>query len=133
VAAIRHLDEAYVTAWRENDPAAIMAALTEDAVLMPHHGVPPVEGQAAIREFFWPPDSPSTTVTEFTRVPDEIAGSGDLAYVRGRFSLTFTTQTEGEEQTMSNQGSYLIVVRKQADASWRIARSIWNDPVPEAQ
>jgi uncharacterized protein (TIGR02246 family) len=123
--AIRQVHEAYHVAWLANDSAAVMAALTEDAVLMPHHGVLPVEGAGAIKQFWWPPESPPARITEFTSDVEEMTGSGTLAYLRGRFTLAF----EYEGETYSNSGNFLRIFRKRGDGSWRMSRSIWNDPV----
>ncbi|MFC9766546.1 YybH family protein [Rhodococcus jostii] len=48
----------------------------------------------------------------------EVAGSGDLAYRRGAFTITFTNpQTKQAENAA---GTYLTVFRKQADGSWKV-------------
>ena len=48
----------------------------------------------------------------------EVAGSGDMAYRRGSFTITTTNpQTKQAEQSA---GTYLAVFRKQADGSWKV-------------
>jgi uncharacterized protein (TIGR02246 family) len=48
----------------------------------------------------------------------EVAGSGDLAYRRGTFNITFTNpQTKQAENAA---GTYLTVFRKQADGRWKV-------------
>ena len=48
----------------------------------------------------------------------EVAGSGDLAYRRGTFKITYTNpQTK---QAENGAGTYLTVFRKQADGSWKV-------------
>ena len=48
----------------------------------------------------------------------EVAGSGDLAYRRGTFKITYTNpQTKQAENAA---GTYLTVFRKQADGSWKV-------------
>jgi len=48
----------------------------------------------------------------------EVAGSGDLAYRRGAFRITYTNpQTK---QAENSTGTYLTVFRKQADGSWKV-------------
>lgn len=106
VAAIQAVDKAYTDAWLADDREAILATLTEDAVLLPHHGVAPIIGPDAIREFWWPAGSPPSRVSEFTRVIEEIGGQPGLAYVRGRFTLTFWFEEGGERKALSNQGDY---------------------------
>ncbi|HET9223265.1 MAG TPA: hypothetical protein VFO07_12215, partial [Roseiflexaceae bacterium] len=61
-AGIRSAIDVYTTSWLTNDPEAVMRTLTQDAVLIPHHGVPPVEGAAAIRTFWWPEGGSPTTI-----------------------------------------------------------------------
>jgi uncharacterized protein (TIGR02246 family) len=130
--AIRRLADSYATAWLEGNPEAVVENFTEDAVLMPHHGVAPVKGVEAIRRFWWPPDSPPVSVSRIRLVPEEISGEAGLGYVRGRFSLVFTMEGAEGTQTFSNEGNYLMIVRKEA-GGWRIARYIWNDPVPQTE
>ena len=129
LAAIQQAHFAYRDAWRANDPDAVMASLTADAVLMPHHGAPVVAGADAIRQFWFPPDSPPATVTTFDTTVDEVSGSGDVGYLRGTFSLSF----EFGGQTYTNGGNFMEIARKQADGDWLISHRIWNDPVPQLE
>ncbi len=127
LAALQQIHFAYRDGWRANDSAAVMATLTDDAILIPHHGAPPVPGTDAIREFWWPGDSPPAIVTEFDTTIDEVGGSGDVGYLIGTFRLSF----EYEGQTFTNAGNFLEISRKQEDGSWLISRRIWNDPAPD--
>jgi uncharacterized protein (TIGR02246 family) len=127
IATIRQAHQAYVNAWLTNDPAAVMATLTEDAVLIPHHGVDPIVGADAIRQFWFPPGAPATTVTEMINTITEVQGHGELAIVWGRNELAFTY----EGKTYRNEGNYLSVLTRDDEGRWRIARRIWNDPPPE--
>jgi uncharacterized protein (TIGR02246 family) len=131
--AIRALQDAYVAAWRENDRDALLRLFTADAVLLPHRGVPPVIGIAAIRQFWFPRDAPRTTVKRFVQTPREIAGSADLAYVWGSFSLCFALDVDGHEQRMASAGTYLMIVQRQPDNAWRISHRMWDDPPFERQ
>ena len=125
VAAVSQANQAYVDAWLANDPERVMGTLSDDAVLIPHHGVDPVIGSRAIREFWFPPDSPPTEVSHMVNTITEILGSGDLAVVWGRSELEFTY----DGATYKNEGNYLAVLKRGDDGRWRIARRIWNDPV----
>ncbi len=127
VKAVKAANQAYVDAWLANDPEAVMSTLADDAVLIPHHGVDPVVGAEAIREFWFPPGSPSTKVTHMVNTITEVQGSGPFAFVWGRSELAFTY----EGTSYRNRGNYLAVLKKGEDGRWRIARRIWNDPVAE--
>jgi uncharacterized protein (TIGR02246 family) len=128
IEVIRELNLAYPAAWLANDPEAVLATLTDDAVLIPALGTDPVNGAEEIREFFWPPDAPTSTVPHFEMNPEEISGAGDIAYVWGTMSLSFSVEDEGESQLYSTAGNYLMVMRRDEGAEWKIARYIWNHP-----
>lgn len=125
VEAIKKARKRYTNAWLAGDSTQVMQALTSDVVLIPHHGDMPIAGSQAIKEFWWPADALPSSVTEFTSTTDEIDGSGDMAFVRGRFKLVFTYG----DQTYSNEGNYLNTVRKDSLGDWKLSRLIWNDPV----
>jgi uncharacterized protein (TIGR02246 family) len=126
--AVRAAIDDYVQAWLANDADRVLATLTDDIVLQPHHGVDPVVGAAAAREF-WFPNGPPTTITTFSIEIRGVQGAGDLAYVWGRSNLAW----EYEGQTYTNAGNSLSVLRRGADGRWKIAHQIWNDPIPQPQ
>jgi uncharacterized protein (TIGR02246 family) len=130
-AAVGRAHEAYRAAWLANDADAVLATLTPDAVLVPHHGLPPVEGATAIRRFWWPPDGPPTRITAFDTTVAEVGGSGDVAYVRGRFSLRWVQEESETSEVLSNAGSFLSLLRRQPGGGWRITHQMWDDPPPE--
>ena len=125
VDAIKAADRAYAKAWLANDPAMVMATLTEDAVLMPS-GIPTLNGTSQIRAFWWPDDSPPATVTDFDIVQQEVGRNGDLAFVRGSFMLRF----EYEGDLFSNIGDYMSLMRCVSNGSWKISHRVWNDLPP---
>ena len=118
---------AYRTAWLANDAEGVLRLFTEDAVLMPHHGVKPVVGKAAARAF-WFPAGPPTTVTLLDQTFDEIAGVPELAYVRGHSKVEWTTGTGADAKRSGNAGTNLTILRRQPDGSWKIAVQMWDDP-----
>jgi uncharacterized protein (TIGR02246 family) len=117
---------AYRDAWLSNAPEKVMATLTPDAVLLPS-GMEPISGAAAIRAFWWPANGPATTITAMEQKVDEITGEGDLAIVRGHGSLTFTMRQDGRETTRNQRSTFLNVVCRQADGSWKITQRMWSD------
>ena len=82
-----------------------------------------VEGEAAIREFWFPPDAPPTVVTELTLDQREFGGEGDVGWVRGAFTLGF----ESDGASYTNHGTYLALFRRLPDGSWRMSHRMWND------
>lgn len=121
-AAVADADRAYADAWLANDADSILATLGHDAVIIPS-GMAAIEGPQAIRDFWFPPDSPATTVGTYDLIQTEIDGSADLAFVRGSFTLTF----DYDGDTYESEGTYLSLLRRETDGNWRIARRTWND------
>ncbi len=122
IEAIKAASRAYETAWLSNDPELVMATLTGDAVIVPS-GMPSVQGEKAIRAFWWPEDSRPTTVTQFTSTEQEAGGHGDFGFVRGTFTLRF----EYDGADYSSGGTYMSVLRRLPDGSWRISHRMWSD------
>ena len=124
--AVRALEEAYRTAWLANDSAAVMATLSPDAVLMPA-GVEPLAGDSEIRAYWWPDDGSQTTIDRYEIEVEEVAGSGDLAYLRGRGLLEFTyVDAQGEASDLTSEAAHLSIARRGDDGRWRIARRAWS-------
>jgi uncharacterized protein (TIGR02246 family) len=127
-AKIRAVLESYRTGWLAGDPDAVRSTFAQNAVLLPHHGLPPVVGIAAINEFWFPSASAKTKITNFLQTVDEVDGDGTLAYVRGRSELAWTVDAGGKAQNWRNAGNFLALFKKQADGKWLISHLIWDDP-----
>src|SRR5689334_11799901 len=123
-AAVRAATQEYRNAWLANDAGRVMATLTPDAIILPS-GLAPIEGQDAIRRFWFPTTGPATTVTAMELTIDEVNGSGDLAVVRGRGTLTF--KTAGSDASTSLRSTFLNILRRRPDGRWLIARRMWSD------
>ena len=112
--------------WLVNDSAAVMATLDPAAVLMPA-GVAPLVGDSAIRAFWWPDDGSVTTITGYDITVDEVAGSGDLAWLRGRADLRFTyVAPAGDTSDITSRAAHLSIARRGEDGEWRIVRRAWS-------
>jgi uncharacterized protein (TIGR02246 family) len=127
VQAIRDVIEAYRTSWLRGDAVGVLATLTSDAVLLPAHGASPVVGTAAIKRYWWPPDSPPVTITKLEITFEDVQGGCGLASVYGRDDVAWTMVDNGVDQAHGHPGTYLNVLRKLPDGSWRIARHMWDD------
>ncbi len=117
--------EAYGAAWLANDRSAVLATLTEDVVLMPS-GMTPIEGHAAAEAFWWPDDGSTTTLTAYESTIEDVRGSGGVAVVRARSSMTFIWQKEGEASVQTNGSMSLSVLERGDDGRWRITVRMWG-------
>jgi len=125
VAAIRALHEEQIEAGLTGDWDAVGAFFAEDLVYMPPN-FPLVHGRAA-----WVEGAKAMgfDIIEMTTEILDIDGRGDLAYLRGAYSETFTVQ--GMPGPISDTGKFLWILRKQPDGAWLITTWIWNaDQIP---
>jgi uncharacterized protein (TIGR02246 family) len=130
LARLRAVNDAYRAAWLAGDSAGVLRLFTPDAVLLPHHGDPPVVGLEAIRAFWWPP-GPPTTVTTLDLTSDGAEVNGEIGTLWGRFALAFSYESEGRRRSVRNAGTYLMVLRRQPGGEWRITHRMWDDPVAQ--
>jgi uncharacterized protein (TIGR02246 family) len=128
---LRAVNHAYRAAWLAGDSAAVLRLFAPDAVLLPHHGDPAIVGVDAIRAFWWPPSAPPTTITALDITTEGADVQGDFGTLWGRFHLAFSFETEGKRRSVSNAGTYLMVLRRQPDGEWRITHRMWDDPVAQ--
>ena len=118
IAGIEATTQAWVEAVNASDWAAVSATYTEDAVLLPPNQ-PAVQGRGDIQAWFEAFPPASDVNLEWA----EIEGVGDVAFVRGSFTLIVTP--EGMD-AVADTGKFLNVRRRQADGSWLIHRDIFN-------
>jgi uncharacterized protein (TIGR02246 family) len=116
-AAIRALDAQFAKDAAAKDSAKIEALYMDDAVIF-GSGLPAVVGKdnidkAVERMLAGPPRQ-----FAFSNVTVDVARSGDLAEDRGTGLVTITGK-DGKPLTQSSE--YVLVWKKQADGSWKIA------------
>ena len=68
------------------------------------------------------------TVSDFKVEMLEIEGRGDLAYVRGTYSIT--VRPPGASGPTKDTGKCIEIWRKQADGSWKVIRDIFKSDLP---
>ena len=109
-------EERWNRAYAERDAEALAGMYADDAALA-NPGEALVRGKEAIRKATaaFAADPNLKVAFEANRV--QVARSGDLAYTRGRYTLTMTGPDSGKPETST--GHYLTVWQKQADGSWK--------------
>ena len=114
---------AFFKAHEESALAADWAAdalnYTEDAIRFPPGG-DPIQGIKAIQEGLAAVD----TVISFSPEIIEIEGCGDIAYTIVKYSLT--SILVGSSEPVVSSGVSLMILKKQADNSWKFFRVMWN-------
>lgn len=128
VKAIKATIEAYRTSWLQGDAKGVLNTFAADAVLLPHHGDPPVQGLPTIQNYWFGAGGPATTITEPKITVEQIAGHETMAFARGFDAVSWTMTKNGQPCKFSNSGTYLNVMKKLPDGSWQIQVHMWDDP-----
>ena len=115
--AVDRTAQEMLTAFESKDAAKVNSYYAPDAIIATAGRPAAKDGRAvskAIRDDTEDPNFKMSLSNEKT----EVAGSGDLAYRRGTFKITFTNpQTT---QAANGAGTYLTVFRREADGSWKV-------------
>lgn len=103
-------------AYAERDAKALASMYADDAALA-NPGEDLVRGKAAIEQATaaFAADPNLKVAFEANRI--QVARSGELAYTRGRYTLTMTDPGSNKPETST--GHYLTVWKKQADGNWK--------------
>ena len=119
--AIRQLDVDFMKAANAKNAGALVRAFyAPDAVMMPPNH-PIVEGRTGIQGFLQSLiDGGFTSIKLDTTT---VASAGDLAYGRGRYTLSMSPPGGAPVQDV---GKYAVVYRRQANGSWRAVADIFN-------
>ena len=124
-ATLRKLDEEWSKAAGAKDLEKTVSFYTDDALVMPPN-IPVLQGKEAARAMW----KGMFSVPGFgggwkaTRV--EVAKSGDLAYVTGRYEIS---ETDASGRALTDTGNYLEAWKKQADGNWKCVADMFNSEV----
>lgn len=124
--AVVDMEKASEQAWTAKNIDGIMAQYAPDATLVVP-GAPVTKGKDGIRAM----------LTELLKDPNvalsmEIANtevSGGLAYQRGTYTMQVTDEKTKKQTT--EKGSALMIYKKQADGTWKVAED-FNTALPAA-
>jgi uncharacterized protein (TIGR02246 family) len=127
-AAINALRDQFAAAFNANDAAATAATYTDDAIMMVANQAD-VVGGPAIQAWYAAGFKAGAAKIAFTPLETQVAG--DWAYDRG--SATFTV-TPKSGKAIQESSRYLVIVKRQANGSWKLYRDIdvGNNPPPTA-
>jgi len=85
-----------------------------------------IVGRQAIRDLM--KNIMSIFTSEITLNSMVVEHSGTLAYDSGTFSETLVKVSDGSKT--ESKGSYLMVLKRQADGNWLIAQQVWTGTEP---
>lgn len=121
-AAIAAAGESMEVATNAGEMAKWADVQTEDVQMFAPNADPVVGRDAVIAALkTYPP------LSNVKFVQDEVVGAGDVAYVRGSYSMTLSPPGI---PPFEDKGVYMEIWRKQPDGRWLISRDIYNSSVP---
>jgi len=116
------MTQSWLAAHRDRDWDAVASHYTEDAILMPPFA-PIIQGKSTIRDWF--AENEGHTTIEVENI--EIEGYEDLAYVRG---TSIVTHEMPGNASVSFEGKYLDIRRRDVDGSWKVSIDMFSPDVP---
>lgn len=114
---LEDFDNAYNEAFNRGDAAGCAAFFTEDVILMAP-GEPMTRGRQEFEDIYRSRMAQSTGGTHTNELL-QYGVDGDLAYQVGKFAVTGSEPGE--------QGYFVNVLKRQADGTWKVAVSIFNN------
>lgn len=119
----------YVSAWKAADADRVANLYTTDALVL-YPNQPAVAGRSAIgtyfKSFF---DELSQEHFELTSAEIEVVGP--WAFDRGAYRWKGKPRAGGE--AIEDHGKYLVILQRQPDGSWKVARDMDNSDRPLTQ
>ena len=112
VEALRAADQRALVAFREGDGETMDALYAENAVLV-NPGEEPLEGRSAIDSLHRNEMARPGYVLDWEPIRVEVAESGDLGYVYGRWS------GRSEDGSLPDDHGYYVNVYRKIDGTWR--------------
>lgn len=120
-AAIEQVEEAVLEGFKAKDVNRVAPHYAEDATVM-MAGHQPANGGQSIRKVLSGFMGDPNFSLEFDNQTAQVAASGDLAYTRGTYNVSYTNPETKQKQT--ERGSYVSVFRKGADGAWKVVEDI---------
>ena len=114
--AVNRTAQEILAALLAKDSAKVNSHYAPDAVIATS-GRPAARGGEAVSNAINDDTADPNFKMRLSNEKTEVAASGDLAYRRGAFTITFTNPQTKQAQNAT--GTYLTVFKKQADGSWK--------------
>ncbi len=124
--AIKADEDKWNKDFKAKDTEALADHYADDAYFVAPN-LAPADGTTAIRKIYATGSTDPAFEVHFASDKIDVAGSGDMAYARGKFTEKYTDQKTSKVMTTS--GSYLAVYKKQDDGSWKVVEDfVSSDP-----
>jgi uncharacterized protein (TIGR02246 family) len=126
VKAVKQTVESFAKAWNTGDAEGSVAMMTDKTIYADNHS-PVAVGKAAVQAMS---EAQNSAFEPDFQVPvDEVRVTGDTAMARGTWAIKLTPKTEGTAP-ISDSGSWMLTLSRQADGSWKWDSVVANSDQP---
>jgi uncharacterized protein (TIGR02246 family) len=123
--------DAYMSAWKSANAGQIADLYTDDALVL-YPNQPAVNGKSAIRAYFQSFFG-DFAQKEFVLESSEVEIAGDWAFDRGTYRWKGVPRAGAGGDPAEDHGKYLVILRRQPDGTWKVARDMDNSDRPAFQ
>jgi uncharacterized protein (TIGR02246 family) len=114
--------------WLHSSRIEVMRLFASDAVFIPHDGVKPHIGKAAIEQFWFPVTGSAGKVTAFTKTVDGLSGDDRNAIIWGKSDLHWQ-----DDKTAYHWPGYYLMAVERRSGKWLITHLMSSDEQPTNQ
>ena len=126
VKAVKQTVESFAKAWNTGDAEGSVAMMTDKTIYADNHS-PVAVGKAAVKAMS---EAQNGVFKPDFQVPvDEVRVTGNTAMARGTWAIKLTPKTEGTAP-ISDSGSWMLTLSRQADGSWKWDSVVANSDQP---
>ena len=123
-ADVRRTEGEMLAAFKARDHSKLAGYYADDAV-MATPGRAAASGKAAIAQMLEADMKDPAFALDFANARTLVAASGDIAYTRGTFRVTFTDPAT--KKPRQGGGHYVTIFRKQPDGSWKAIEDVASE------
>src|SRR6185295_3953107 len=127
-AELASLSAKFTGGWVHNSRDEVMSLFAPDAVFIPHDGIKPHIGKAAIEQFWFPGSGAAGTVTAFTKTVDGLSGDGAHAIIWGKSDLHWQ-----DSKTAYHWPGYYLMAVERRNGKWLVTHLMSSDERPTSQ
>ena len=129
IGGVDALRESFLKLHGQRDAEGVAGLYAQDAILLPPD-LPPITGRPGIQHYYR--SIFQRFETNLYLESQELHVVGDWALDRGVYQVDLVPQ-EGSGAPIREQGNYVVILQLSGDASWDLARHIWNrDASPQS-
>lgn len=123
---IEEMNAASLEAMTTGNSDKVLAFYADDAVSMPPN-MEPLKGKAAIEQWMKQMNQSGMKVTSCEFKTSNYGVDGAIAYDYGTYAMTVEMPGMG---VVSDRGTYIWILKQQADRSWKVSVETWNSSNP---